>query len=135
MTSTGISYGNIVSTNFTRHRKVFVPLEQLMSFDYVRETSLCTSNPKVTIERRRRPLFGEQHNGLIGYAVVGKIYPYLYNTLIWWHKRHDRDIQPEGPYQLSPHMINDPSYKHAGPCEAVAPSRVLEFFPELTEWC
>lgn len=133
MTVTGVEYDNIVSYNFQRHRKLFVPLERLLSFDYVRENLYHCSNPVMEVEKKRRPIFGEQHGGIIAYATVGRLQAHLFTCLVWWHKPHDRDVQPNGVYGLSPEHKNDPAFKHWGPCEAVAPSRVLEFFPEYRE--
>ena len=121
--------------NYRHHRRLNVPIDRLLSFDYVRETLQITDNPLIRVGKKKKPIFGEQHGPIIGYAVVGRHMPYLFNVLIWWHKHHDRDVQPEGPYQLSPEHRNDPYWKRWGPCEAVSPARVLEFFPELQEGC
>ena len=133
MIASTVSYDTIESITFIRHRKLFVSVERLMSFDYVRESQLYIDNPSLRIGKRKRPLFGEQHGSLIAYAVIGRAMPYIFSCLIWWHKKHDRDVQPDGVYRLSEPFKNNPKYRHWGPCEAVPPGRVLEFFPEYQE--
>jgi hypothetical protein len=118
---------------FTEYRKLFVPLAKLLSFDYVRETTYHTDSRGALSKRNtvKRPLFGEQHGGIIAYVCVGRDSPYYFKNLVWWHKHHDRDVQPDGVYKMSEPMRSNPQFKHWGPCEAVPPSRVLEFFQEF----
>ena len=119
-----------IDPKFARMKKLFMSVNEILKFDYLRETFQTTPNPKVSIEKRKRPIFGEQHNGIIAYATIGRHSPYLFNVLIWWHKHHDRDVMPTGPYRLSPEHLNDPKWRSWGPCEAVPPERVMSFFKE-----
>jgi hypothetical protein len=129
MTSTGMQYDAITSEDYRRHRKLNVPVSVLMSYDYVRATLFGTCNP-YQVGKRKKPLFGEQHGQLIGYATVARDGRHAFTVLIWWHKHHDRDIEPDGVYRLPPERRKEDRWRHWGPSEAVPPSRVLEFFPE-----
>lgn len=120
-----------VSPKYAKKKKLFFSVEQISKFDYVRETLHTTSNPTVSIGKRVKPIFGEQHGQIIAYAVVGRHSPYLFRVLLWWHKHHDRDVQPDGVYSLPPEKRNDPEWKSWGPCEAVPPERLLSFFREV----
>jgi hypothetical protein len=116
---------------FTECRKLFVQKNELLSFDYLRETIFRTSTRNALSFRNtvKRPLFGEQFKGIIGYCCIGEGEgPHTFRCLAWWHKAHDRDVDPNGVYHRND--PTDPESKTWGPCEAVSPERVLKFFPE-----
>jgi hypothetical protein len=128
MTDTSFIRRFPVPTPLPKHRKILVPIETLMHYDYVRESITITSAPW-TMERRRRTMFGA-HNILIAYCVLRYVAPYTYEVGIWLLKTCDRPLNPNGAYQLAPSMINDDKFRRLNPAEAVPPGRVLEFFPE-----
>ena len=120
----------MTGADFRRWKALFVPVEKLMSWDYVRETTLHISTP-YTLARRKRPMFGYQHGGIIGFATISRPDRHAYLCLIWWLKTYDRPVDPNGTYRMPEQFQGKPEYKAWGPCEAVAPARVMSFFPEL----
>lgn len=107
-------------------RELLVPWYIISGFDYVRETLLTFHGSPSRRLRSKRPTFGEQHQ-IYGYLVASKTYGRS-DVLVWWHKTYDRDIQRNGPYALTPSDWCNPMWRHWGPCEAVAPERMLSFF-------
>jgi len=116
------------TTDFKRHRALFIGVERLLLLSYVRVTDLYTCCPW-TISRQRKPRYQDEAL-TIGYAVVGKEHGIpVYNTKYFWLKSYDRDFQPEGVYRL-PDAVRDRPECSAmyGPCEAVPPETVLTYF-------
>ncbi len=126
----GIKTVGFISPRATTQRaQLFADPREFVKLDYVREaTASCISHPLQRFTRRTHPV--AQH--LYGFAVIGKSSRYCYNCKFWHLKDHDRPLDPNGPYALSPEQKNDPLYKHCGPIEARDPLDVLkQYFPEL----
>lgn len=88
-------------------------LEDPLNFTYLRETKWCSLKPKQI--RLKTPIWGEQAE-IIGYEIFhreqGESAQSTYTRRVWWLKKHDLDIDPNG------------IYKNNQPSEAVIPSSI-----------
>jgi len=97
--------------------KIIVPIDELMSYRYVREMRI-TDTVRHFTRRGRNPWQNEYK-----ILAVKEICTERPNQLmiVWYLKIYDADVDPSDVYGGG----------HA-PAEAVPPERVLQFFPEIT---
>jgi len=123
-----------IDAEFIPFRGLFVTVNELEGFSYIRETTFATDHRGTLGKRnhRERPLFGCQH-AIIGYACVERYSAGRFQNLVWWHKNEDCDVKPIGVYGLKLVGVNRNDKWMYGPCEGVHPDRVLSFFVKQEE--
>lgn len=92
--------------------KEIVWLEDPLKYSYLRETVYISTSPQKI--RLKTPIWEGQAK-IIGYEIIDREHEAArdtYERRVWWLKKHDRDLDPEGVYQ----------YNH--PYEAVLPDSV-----------